>query len=154
MTQYVEQSLSDEETILVEGRFPSLYWAGAWLTLILLGPFLIGIYFFLRWAVHMSTTEFAVTDRRVILKRGLFSRSTQEIAIERVEGVQLEQSLWGRLFGYGRLDVKGTGDTLVRFPNMTAPEKFRAAIDNSRDRTHAVHFDSQALEQLGDVVAT
>jgi uncharacterized membrane protein YdbT with pleckstrin-like domain len=154
MTHYVEQSLGDEETILVEGRFPSLYWAGAWLTLILLGPFLIGIYFFLRWAVHMSTTEFAVTDRRVILKRGLFGRSTQEIAIERVEGVQLEQSLWGRLFGYGRLDVRGTGDALIRFPTMTAPVKFRTAIDDARDRTQAVHFDSEALEQLGDVVAT
>jgi uncharacterized membrane protein YdbT with pleckstrin-like domain len=153
MMRYVEQSLDDEETILIVGRFPALYWAGAWLTLIILGPFLIGVYFFLRWAVHMSTTEFAVTDRRVILKRGLLNRSTQEIAIETVEGVQLEQSLLGRLFGYGRLDVSGAGDALVRFPNMTAPVTFRKAIDNGRVRSHVVHFDRLALEQLGDIVA-
>jgi uncharacterized membrane protein YdbT with pleckstrin-like domain len=88
--------------------FPSIYWILAWLTLLLLGPLLIGLFLFARWAAHMLTTEFAVTDHRVILKRGLFNRATQEIAIDSVEGVELEQSLWGRLFGFGRVVVRGT----------------------------------------------
>ncbi len=153
MAHYVQQSLGDQETVLVEGRFPPIYWVGAWATLILLGPLLIGIYLFARWAINMKTTEFAVTDHRVVLKRGLLKRTTQEIAIDTVEGVELVQSLWGRLFGYGRIAVRGTGEAIVQFPNMTEPVAFRKAIDRGRDHAHLLHFDDRAVEQLGEAAA-
>lgn len=142
MPRYVEQSLAADESILVAGRYPTVFWIGAWLTLALLGPLIIGLLLFVRWAVHMRTTEFAVTDRRVILKRGLFGRSTQEIAIDSVEGVELRQSMLGRMFGFGRLRVRGTGEALIALPHMADPITFRTAIETGHERANEVHIDA------------
>ena len=134
MTRYVQESLGAHETIVSEGRYPTVFWVVAWTILILLGPLVVGLIIFARWGVHMITTEFAVTDHRVILKRGWLNRSTQEITIDSVEGIELHQSLIGRVFNYGRLRIRGTGEALVALPNMAAPVAFRAAIENARER--------------------
>ncbi len=152
MTDYIEQSLSGRETVLVRGRFPTVYWVGAWATLILLGPVLIGVILFLAMAAYMRTTKFAVTTERVILKRGFIRRSTEELAVETVESVSLQQSIFGRLFGYGRLIARGTGETLVHFPNMAEPITFRRAIETGREGARAVHFDPAGARQL-EVIA-
>ena len=55
-------------------------------------------------------TEIAVTDRRIIFKTGLFQRHTVEISMEKVESVDVDQSILGRVFGYGDVTVRGTGE--------------------------------------------
>ena len=59
---------------------------------------------FKRW-----TTEIAVTDRRVIYKRGFIRRHTIEMHMDKVESVDVSQSVLGRLFDYGDVLVRGTG---------------------------------------------
>src|SRR3954449_12918196 len=54
-------------------------------------------------------TEVAVTDRRVIYKRGLIQRHTVEMNLDKVESVDVDQSLVGRLLGYGTVTIRGTG---------------------------------------------
>ena len=54
-------------------------------------------------------TEMAVTDRRIIYKRGLIRRMTAEMNIEKVESVSVGQSILGRILDYGTIDVRGTG---------------------------------------------
>jgi uncharacterized membrane protein YdbT with pleckstrin-like domain len=154
MAQYVDQSLAQNEHIVVRGRWPMAYWVGSWIMLSLfvlftigayaltpafallpIAVFLIGAYFFVVPAVRMLTTEFAVTNKRVVLKWGWLNRRTAELAVESVESVQLEQSIWGRLFGYGRLLITGTGDSHIRFPPMAEPVKFRRAIEANRGKT-------------------
>ena len=88
----------------------------------------------------MTTTDFAVTDRRVILKRGWLNRTTQELAVESVEGVSLNQSLIARLFGYGRIIVTGTGDAVIEFPPMANPVEFRRAIETARAQANELHL--------------
>ena len=127
---YVAKSLAPGERIVCRGKWPLIHWVGAWLALIALGWILIGLYIFIRAAIHMSVTEFAVTDRRVVLKRGWLNVHTKELATETIEGVQLVQSIWGKIFGYGRVITTGTGDARIVFPPMAHPIDFRRAIDS------------------------
>lgn len=146
LMRYIDQSLAPNETVLQRGRWPAVFWLGAWLALFFLGIVLIGIYLFLRALIIMKTTDFAVTNRRVILKRGWLNRSTQEISVESVEGVLLNQSILGRLFGYGRVIVTGTGEATVVFPPMSHPVTFRRAIEAARAMGRDVRVVSDAEE--------
>ena len=60
---------------------------------------------------HRWITEIAVTNRRVIYKTGFISRKTIEMQMDKVETVEVNQSVFGRVFGYGDVEVIGTGDT-------------------------------------------
>lgn len=139
MAQYVDKSLAAGERILMRGRWPFALWLGAWAALLVLGVAVIGVFIFLWAAIKMSTTEFAVTDQRIILKRGFFRRVTEELAVESVEGVNLKQSFFGLLFGYGAIVVTGTGETHIHFPPMAEPVRFRRAIEDARTLAKEVH---------------
>jgi uncharacterized membrane protein YdbT with pleckstrin-like domain len=149
--RYIDESLAEGETVIQRGAWPGLFWFGAWTALILLGIIVVGIFIFVRSAIIMKTTDFAVTDRRIILKRGWLNRRTQELAVQSVEGVSLDQSLIARLFGYGRVIVTGTGDAVIAFPPMADPVAFRRAIEAARAGGHGeVHLaeeDRAAIER-------
>lgn len=148
MAQYVDKSLATDEAILMRGRWPLFYWVGAWLQLIVLGIVIIGVFLFLVAVVRMKTTEFAVTDKRVILKRGWIKRTTEELAVESIEGVHLDQSFWGRIFRYGRIVVTGTGEAQIHFPPMAEPIAFRRAIEDARSRGREMHLSGEDKEAL------
>ncbi|MEP6829311.1 MAG: PH domain-containing protein [Rhizomicrobium sp.] len=78
--------------------------------------------------IRQTTSEFAVTNRRVIVKTGLLSRRTIEINISRVESVQVEQDIVGRLFNYGAITVIGTGGTKEPFTLIDNPQQFRRMV--------------------------
>jgi uncharacterized membrane protein YdbT with pleckstrin-like domain len=150
--RYIDESLAPGETILQRGAWPGIFWFGAWAALILLGIILVGVFIFLRAVVIMNTTDFAVTNRRVILKRGWLNRRTQELAVESVEGVSLDQSIMQRLFGYGRVVVTGTGDAVIVFPPMADPVAFRRAIEAARAESSEVRLasdDREAIDRAG-----
>ncbi|MBN8607803.1 MAG: PH domain-containing protein [Caulobacterales bacterium] len=146
--RYIDESLAPGETILQRGQWPWIFWFGAWAALILLGIVIVGIIIFARAAIIMKTTDFAVTNRRVILKRGWLNRRTQELAVESVEGVSLDQSIIQRLFGYGRVVVTGTGDAVIVFPPMADPVAFRRAIEAARADASEVRLASQDREAI------
>ena len=75
---------------------------------------------FLRW-----TTEIAVTDKRIIFKSGFIQRHTVEMHMDKVESVDVDQSILGRIFNYGDITVRGTGATLEPFRSIGAPLDFR-----------------------------
>lgn len=130
--RYIEESLASGETIIQRGKWPGLFWFGAWAALLLLGIAIVGIFIFISAVIKMKTTDFAVTNRRVILKTGWLSRSTQELAVESVESVSLDQSFIARIFGYGRVVVTGTGEARIVFPPMAHPVAFRRSIEAAR----------------------
>lgn len=149
--RYIDQSLEEGEVILQRGKWPIVFWVVAWAALILLGIIIVGVFIFLTMAIKMSTTDFAVTNRRVILKRGWLNRHTHELAVESVEGVSLDQSLIARLFGYGRVVVTGTGEAVIMFPPMAHPVAFRRSIEAARadcgGEVHLSRDDRAALER-------
>lgn len=151
--RYIDESLAPGETILQRGAWPGVFWFGAWAALLLLGIVLVGVFIFIRAAIIMKTTDFAVTNRRVILKRGWLNRRTQELAVESVEGVSLDQTIIQRLFGYGRVVVTGTGDAVIVFPPMADPVAFRRAIEAARADASEVRLasdDREAIERAAN----
>jgi uncharacterized membrane protein YdbT with pleckstrin-like domain len=85
----------------------------------------------LRAFIRRATTELAVTDHRVIYKSGLLSRHTIEMNRDKVESVDVDQSLLGRIFGYGTVIVRGTGGSLEPMRNIGDPLTFRSHITAS-----------------------
>ena len=85
----------------------------------------------LRAFIRRATTELAVTDHRVIYKSGLLSRHTIEMNRDKVESVDVDQSLLGRILGYGTVIVRGTGGRLEPIRNIGDPLRFRTHITAS-----------------------
>jgi uncharacterized membrane protein YdbT with pleckstrin-like domain len=73
-------------------------------------------------------TEIAVTPFRVIYKRGLIRRSTTEINMDKIESVDVDQSIFGRLFSYGTVTIRGTGEAVEPIRDIADPIAFRNAI--------------------------
>ena len=78
---------------------------------------------FRRW-----TTEIAVTDRRIIFKRGLIRRHTVEMNMQKVESVDVDQTLIGRLFNYGNVTIRGTGSSFEILSRIESPLKLRTTV--------------------------
>jgi uncharacterized membrane protein YdbT with pleckstrin-like domain len=78
---------------------------------------------FRRW-----TTEIAVTDRRIILKRGFIRRHTVEMNMQKVESVDVDQTQLGRIFNYGSVTIRGTGSSFENLRMVDSPLKLRSTI--------------------------
>jgi len=144
---YIEHSLGEAETLLYRARFPWFHGAGAW-ALFALGGLagvtaymngagfvggviaLLGFVFFLGILMPIWTTEIGVTNQRLIYKRGLIWRKTQELQLRAIEEVKLDQGLLGRLFDFGRLDLHGTGVGDIRLPALADPVGLRKALQD------------------------
>jgi uncharacterized membrane protein YdbT with pleckstrin-like domain len=85
----------------------------------------------LRKFIRRATTELAITDHRVIYKSGLLSRHTIEMNRDKVESVDVDQSLLGRIFSYGTVVVRGTGSSVEPMRNIADPLTFRTHITAS-----------------------
>src|SRR4030095_14298297 len=83
--------------------------------------------------VRRSSTELAVTNRRVIAKFGLIARSTVEMNLAKIESIRVEQTVMGRLFGFGSISVTGTGATMDPIHFIADPIAFRQAIQKATD---------------------
>jgi uncharacterized membrane protein YdbT with pleckstrin-like domain len=78
--------------------------------------------------LERRSSEFAVTNRRVIIKLGFFSTRSVELLLPKIEGIAVTQSLFGRMLGYGEIVVTGSGGTQERFDHIQAPLEFRQAV--------------------------
>lgn len=161
MTGYVEKTLAPDEKIVERVNFnwtfsffPVLWFAfgsspivmyallqygqgipfedlriGWWF--VLLG-FLIGSIILVNHLIILWTTEIAVTTYRFVYKTGLISRNTQEVSLNKIEEIILQQSIWGRIFGYGKLILRGTGVGVIQLPNLDDPIGVRRIIEKAK----------------------
>lgn len=83
--------------------------------------------FIAEW-IRRVTTEIAVTDRRVIYKRGLIRRFTIEIHNDKIESVDVDQTILGRIFNFGTVVIRGTGSAVEPLRNIDDPLHFRSYI--------------------------
>jgi uncharacterized membrane protein YdbT with pleckstrin-like domain len=134
---YLSRRLASGETVVYEGRFHWIQWTLPWLALLVLGIIVIGIFIWIREMMRLTTTRMIVTNRRVMLKKGFFTIHVDELILDSIEGAHIDQSIFGRIFGYGKLMLRGRGDTHVEFPTMNAPSRFSAAIEDVRMRAEA-----------------
>jgi uncharacterized membrane protein YdbT with pleckstrin-like domain len=78
--------------------------------------------------IRFTTSEFAVTDQRVLIKVGWLQRRSVETLLGKIEGIGVEQGIAGRLFGYGTIIVTGTGGTQETFTTIADPLQFRTRV--------------------------
>lgn len=78
--------------------------------------------------IRRRTSEFAVTNKRVILKLGVLNTRSVELLLPKIEGIAVTQSLAGRLFGFGAIVLTGSGGTQEPFNGIQAPLNFRQAV--------------------------
>ncbi|MGV8059048.1 MAG: PH domain-containing protein [Smithellaceae bacterium] len=75
--------------------------------------------------IRQKTSEFVITNKRIIMKTGLISRKTFEMNLQKIESVNVDQSFWGRLLGYGTVSIVGTGGSRESFSDISKPLLFR-----------------------------
>jgi uncharacterized membrane protein YdbT with pleckstrin-like domain len=97
-----------------------------WLAALLLAS---GVIVILAGTMRRNATEMAVTNKRVLIKQGITSRRTLEILLQKVESIAVEESMMGRMLGFGTVIVKGTGGTPEPFTRMASPLEFRSQVE-------------------------
>jgi len=75
--------------------------------------------------IRQLTSEFVITNKRIIMKTGLISRKTFEMNLQKIESVNVDQSFWGRLLGFGSVSIVGTGGSRESFSDISKPLLFR-----------------------------
>ena len=120
---YIEQSSSGDEKIIakfgihwISFVFPLIF------TLVIIGlPSLIRLIF----------TEYGVTTKRIVLKKGFIARRTEEMKNTKVETVEISQGILGRILGYGDIKVTGQGISNVVFKTVSSPLKAKMKIEEA-----------------------
>jgi uncharacterized membrane protein YdbT with pleckstrin-like domain len=115
MGNYVKNSL-------ISGEFLEYETTYHWIIFVSLRAILT---LFIAPLIDRWTDEFAITNKRVIIKTGLIRRKTVELNLTKVESVNVVQSVLGRILGFGSIQIVGTGGTKEIFPNIVKPLKFR-----------------------------
>jgi uncharacterized membrane protein YdbT with pleckstrin-like domain len=82
--------------------------------------------------IRQWSSEFAVTNRRVIIKTGWLSRRTIELNMSKVESVEVAQDIFARMLRYGTITVIGTGGTREPFSLIRDPLGFRRAVQSQQ----------------------
>ncbi len=148
--KYYERIIQPGETVRLLGRLHWTIYARAWLLILaafivvvlawsdpsletpaLIGAaalLLLGLLLLLRAWVTRATTEIVVTDKRVIHKVGLLARHTAEMNLSKVETVDVDQGLGGRILGYGSVLIRGTGGSWEPLRGIASPLAVRNAI--------------------------
>jgi len=128
---YIDDSLSDGEE--VRERF-NLHWISrmpmiVWIVLAI-PTFGVTLFLVLREWLKLRSTELGVTNRRLIIKKGIISRNTEEMKLSSVETVEIIQGVPGRILGYGNVKVTGRGISDLLFRNIDDPMEVKRRIES------------------------
>ena len=127
---YLDESLAPGETIVA--RF-ELHWTakGRLILGIVLIPVVVGIFITIYEWLRLRAIELGVTSQRVVRKTGIISRYTDEIRLTAIETVDLHQSTWGRLLGFGDVRVTGRGESSLVLYRVADPVGVKRAIETA-----------------------
>ena len=88
----------------------------------------VAMYFTIKGWFHRLSTETDVTDRRVVHKTGFINRRTFEMSLDKIESVDVNQSITGRILNYGDVTILGVGEGKQKIATIASPLAFRSAI--------------------------
>src|SRR6266480_6809319 len=96
-------------------------------------PLALGLFSLLATFIKRQSSDFAVTNKRVMMKVGVFSTRSVELLLNKIEAIAVEQTLLGRIFGYGDIVITGSGGTKEAFSRIQSPLEFRRAVQSIAD---------------------
>ena len=109
-----------------------LYLQQSWTGWVLIAPG-AGLVVLLAAIVKRTSSDFAVTNKRVMMKTGIFNTRSVELLLSKIEAIAVNQTLGGRMLGYGNIVVTGSGGTEEAFSDIQAPLEFRRAVQSVTD---------------------
>ncbi|MCG2635283.1 MAG: PH domain-containing protein [Gammaproteobacteria bacterium] len=136
MGSYVESVVGSGET--VEYQASVSIWSMVplfLLGLVLLPLFGIGLIFWVIAVLRYLTTELAVTNKKIIAKFGFISRNTIELLLPKVESIQVNQGIVGRICNFGSIVVSGAGNPQAPVPGIADPMAFRKRFMEIQEKT-------------------
>lgn len=138
---YIDSNLMPNETVVYRTRLHWSTFMSAILTFVLAVFATLSNMKSLDWILYLIaaaliivslisyvSSEFAITNRRVIIKLGFISRNSYEMLLNRIEGIEVEQGMLGRLLGYGTIVVRGMGGSREVFNKIEDPLTFRRKV--------------------------
>jgi uncharacterized membrane protein YdbT with pleckstrin-like domain len=127
---YLDESLASGETIVARFR---LHWTakGRLILGIILIPLIVGIFITIYEWLRLRNIELGVTTHRVVRKTGIVGRETEEVRLSAIETVDLHQTTWGRILGFGDVRVTGRGESSLVFERVADPVGVKRAIEGA-----------------------
>lgn len=137
---YIEKNLMSGESVIYSAKlhWVVFLWPAIWLVIALImfssggdaaaaggGAIVIAILTGIASFINYSASEFGITNKRVLAKVGFIRRNSLEVLLTKVEGIQVNQGILGRMLGYGSVVVSGTGGSKDPFHKISAPLEFR-----------------------------
>ncbi len=98
----------------------------------------MGICLLLGAYVRQASTELAVTNCRVIAKYGMISRATFEIMVNRITGANFDQTITGRILGFGTVLIHGAGGDVSPFDEIGDPQGFYKALMTVMEKNRVI----------------
>lgn len=146
---YLSDSLSQGESIVARFSFHWVAWVKIWLLYAIALPAPLGLYLATQdiralyaYAItlpmalgphlRLKFTEYGLTNRRVVFKKGIVARLTEEMKISTIETVEIKQSFTGRIMGFGNIMVSGVGVSDVAFTLVKDPMGVKKLIEEQR----------------------
>ena len=96
-------------------------------------PLVVALLVLLPAFIKRQSSDFAVTNKRVMMKSGVMTTRSVELLLNKIEAIAVDQSLVGRMFGYGNIVVTGSGGTREAFSQIQSPLEFRRAVQSVSD---------------------
>lgn len=159
--RYLHKTLLDDEQVIYTTRphwivfLPSLTLLAIALSFWIGGPFLFvlnahlrgfalyevfaalfgiyGGYQFMKQYITHHWSEYGVTNKRVLMKTGWMERNSLEMFLDKIETVHVDQTIMGRILGFGSITIIGTGGSKDPFLNVPRPLHFRKMIQQEID---------------------
>ena|SRR5450631_3853581 len=119
-------------TTIVMAPIAWFLWTGTWSSYVWI-PIAIWLVVLAAAVIKRQSSDFAATNKRVMMKVGVFRSRSVELLLNKIEAIAVNQSLAGRMFGYGDIEVTGSGGTKEEFANIQAPLEFRRAVQSVTD---------------------
>jgi uncharacterized membrane protein YdbT with pleckstrin-like domain len=88
-------------------------------------------------AIKRSAAELAVTNKRVVVKTGLLRSHSTETLLRQIEGITVDQGIFGRIFNYGTIIIEGTGTDKVPYTRIADPQALRLSVLEQIDRSQS-----------------
>jgi uncharacterized membrane protein YdbT with pleckstrin-like domain len=105
---------------------------------VLVAIFSLGALYLLRQIIEFYMVQYYITNKRLILKKGIFTSSLIDLPIEKVESIIVIQSLLGRIFNYGNVFVSGIGGMLPGYRSVRKPYKVRRVLNKVIDKNRKI----------------
>ena len=145
---YLKQSLAPGETIVAIFKLHWSMWIRFWVAIALgiiataallvaqiawgaLAAAIIAILIAGHQWLWLRAIEQGVTNRRVVRKTGIVSRATTELRLASIETVDLHQTFWGRIFGFGDVEITGRGETAMVLDRIARPVDVKRDIESA-----------------------